>query len=119
MPAVAKSMVFDYELRGDRGVVAEAKRRGGVELLVGEGADDGGGFPAVLAQKLQSFGFAGGRSLFRVARVHLRDGFPGHFGYGFAAADRFGDVHLDGIDAGDMVNNHSDGAAIVSAGRAW
>jgi len=54
---VTDGVVFDDELRGDGSAEAEGEGCRGVELLVGEGANGGGGFAAVAPEQFESGGF--------------------------------------------------------------
>src|SRR5262249_17190584 len=117
MPAVPDRMIFNNELCGHRCVVAETERCRRVELLIGQRTNGSSRFATVLTQELKRFRFTDGCFFLLMIGVEVGNRFPGHLADGFAAADGFRKVHLDGIDACDVVNDYADRATVVATGR--
>ena len=56
VPTVPNRVIFDDELRGDRGTEAQGERRRPIQLFIAEGANRFSRLPAILSQQFERLG---------------------------------------------------------------
>ena len=114
--AVSHRVILQHELAGERGIGVEGDRRRLRELRVGEGSDGVGGGSAVLPQELEGC-VPGHACVFQgVPGIHLMDVVHGHARHWCAGGNGLRQLNLHRVNAGDVVNDDADGAAVMGQG---
>ena len=116
--AVPHRVILEKELAGERRVGVERYRRGAVELRVLQPADGGRGKLAVPTKQLDRLLARGVGVLAGMGGVDVVDGVPGHPGDRLPLGQTEGELDLERIHRGDMVDDHADRAAVARQARA-
>jgi hypothetical protein len=105
-------VILKDELAGKRRSGVQRDRCGLGQILIAEGTDGSHGGGAVLLQKFERGLFADGAKLFGMPGIHVVDGIHRDAGDGLAFGQLLRQLNLQRVDAGDVMNDDSDGAAI-------
>ena len=106
--AVAHGVIFQHELAGEGCVAVERNGGGAIQILIAEGANGCCGRSTVGCQQGERR-FPGGIGMFiGVIPVHGGDAVPGNTGNGLAFGEEAGELDLNGIHTGYMVDDYAD-----------
>ena len=117
VPAMPHCMVLDNELCRHRRAKSQRERGRVVEFLIRESSNCRGSPAAVLPQEFERGRLRDLSTVLSMLRIQLRHDLPRDIRNGFATGDGSGDINLDWIHAGNMVNDNSDRAVVGGRDR--